>query len=181
MKKKLGTLISLGVVALLSIAVIILYLVPVNYTPLVANPNYIVVNKTETTSGTFTNAVNETQYNEIITEFNQSFTRSLLSAIFAGQTTGGLNQSATGELPSTTTIDLTTYVSFRYNEAQTLIINSHEQSLKFTEMIFAVSDSSIYDQVTIYFKQNVTGTSYYKLTTYALQVNFYDYIQDLVL
>lgn len=178
MTKKMGSIIALGVVALLAVVVVILYLIPVNYAPKLSAPNSIIVQQSSDKNATVLKENEEDIYNKIMKEFNKSLTRNLLSAIFAGQSSGGTNLTDNGLLPSTTTLPSADVQLVLTYDAQTLTINGKSQPRKVTNVIFQLSDTTTYQAATIYFQQE-DGTGYYEYKTFAMQSNLYDYIMDL--
>lgn len=180
MTKKLGSIIALGIVALLAVVVVILYLIPVNYAPKLSEPNSIIVQQSSTKNGTFLKENDEKKYNKIMQEFNDSLTRNLLSAIFAGQSSGGTNVADKGILPSVQpqsipNADVQIVLTY---DAHTLKINGKTQPRKVTNVIYQLSNTKTYQPATIYFQQE-DGTAYYEYKTFALQTNLYNYIMDL--
>lgn len=180
MTKKLGSIIALGVVALIALVVVILYVIPVNYAPNLRQPNSIIVQQSSTQSATVLKEENKKMYDKIMSEFNDSLTRSLLSAIFAGQNSGGLNISANGVLPTITTIpNAEVQIQLTYS-AQDLVINNKTQPRKITSVIYQINDTKTYQKTMIYFEQE-GGAGYYQYATYAMQSGLYDYITSLTL
>ncbi|MDD4816224.1 MAG: hypothetical protein PHQ62_03740 [Clostridia bacterium] len=174
MKKRLSMLISLGLVALISVGVIVMFLIQVNYKPQINEPNSIVVND----GSTFTKTGNATYFNEIIAQYEKSFTRSYLSAFFAGQVSGN---TSVYELSNTdfNNLSFSEYkIEFYYSSAQTLQENGQNLLRTYDKIIFSVNDNAIYKEIKLYFKQ-MNETNYYVVTTYAIQNNFFDYLENL--
>lgn len=181
MKNKLAPMIVLGVTAIIVLAVMVLYFTPVSYMPQMANPNYIQVHQTSTKHTTCDS--NDEIYKKVLSDVNKSFSQNMLSAIFAGQTSGALNQTSTGELRTTTDApDYVTYVQFDYNQGQTIYVNGHKQNVAVDEVIFQVENIVGFTEVTVYFKQvNTPGetTTYYYMTTLANQAELYKLLQEI--
>ena len=178
MSKKLGSIIALGVIALLAVVVVVLYLIPVNYAPKLKNPNSIIVQQSSTLNATVLKENDKKIYNNLMNKFEESLTRSLLSAIFAGQSSGGTNVTDNGVLPSTASIpNAEVQIVLTYN-AQKLVIDGKEQPRKVTNVIYQLSDTKTYQPATIYFQQE-DGSAYYEYKTFAMQSNLYDYVMSL--
>ena len=181
MKNKIAPIIVLGITALIVLAVMVLYFTPVSYMPKMSNPNYIQVHQTSTKYVTCDS--DDEVYGKVLSTFNNSFSQNMLSAIFAGQTSGALNQTATGELRTTTDApDYVTYVQFDYNEAQKITVNGHLQNVAVEEVIVKVENIVGFSETTVYFKQ-VTQPgetiTYYYMTTLANQAELYKLIQEI--
>jgi len=176
MKKKLGLGIVLGLIALLSAMVVIMVMIPVNYKPEISSPNRIAVLNSENREHLCTETENSEIYDETIKLFEQSFSRSFLSALFAGQLGG-----TTEKIPETNTLqDFTGYkVTFKYNEPQTLIVNGKSSGHKFNKMILEVKEINAYRQLTVYFQQTTNSKFYYYITTYANQSELFEYLNTL--
>lgn len=181
MKNKIAPMIVLGVTALLILTVMVLYFTPISYMPNMAKPDYIQVHQTSTKHTTCDE--NDELYGKVLTTFNKSFSQNLLSAIFAGQTSGALNQTSIGELRTTTTApDYVTYVQFDFNEGQKITINGHEQNVAIEEVIVEVENVVGFAETTVYFKQITSpgeSTTYYYMTTLANQAELYKLIQEI--
>lgn len=181
MKNKIAPMIVLGITALIVVAVMVLYFTPVSYMPKMSNPNYIQVHQTSTKYVTC-DSENEV-YGKVLSVFNNSFSQNTLSAIFAGQTSGAFNQTATGELRTTTEApDFVTYVQFDYNEGQKISVNGHLQTVAVEEVIVQVENIVGFAETTVYFKQVSQpgeSTTYYYMTTLANQAELYKLVQEI--
>jgi len=181
MKKRLSILISLALVALISVAVIVMVLVQVNYKPQINEPNSVIVTQNGSDNPpTFTKTENLETFKEILSQYEQSFTRSYLSAFFAGQVSGDavVTQISAENFNNLTFTDFK--VEFSFSSDQTLTSNGQDLAKKYNKIIFEVSDNSIYKELIIYFNQVVENpTNYYVVSTYALQNGFYDYLETL--
>lgn len=182
MSKKLISFISLGLVALIAVIITIMYLIPVNYSPKINNPDSIIVYESKTSNvGTFQekNESSQENYRKILTEFNNSFTRNYLSALFAGQTSGAINQTKNGFLYyESPTSSMDRYLIFTYTEPQTLVINNVEQEKTFTKIYMEIKSSNSYVLTSLYFQVS-DASNYLLLQTYANQNNLYNLITDL--
>ena len=180
MKKRLSILISLALVALISISVIVMVLVQVNYKPQISEPISVIVTQNGGDNPpTFTKTENLETFNEILNQYEQSFTRSYLSAFFAGQVSGN---AVVTQISAASFDDLTFTafkVEFSYSADQTLTSNGQDLAKKYNKIIFEVSDNAIYKELKIYFNQVLDSSNYYVLSTYALQNSFYDYLETL--
>lgn len=176
MKKKLGLGITLGMIALLSVMVVIMVMVPVNYKPEISLPNRIAVLNSENKQHLCTETENKEIYDETMELFEQSFSRSFLSALFAGQLSG-----TTEKVPETNTLqNFSGYkITFKYNEPQTLIVNGKSPEHKFNKMILEVKETNAYRQLTVYFQQATNSKFYYYITTYANQSALFEYLDTL--
>ena len=74
MKKKIGIAIAFTLIFVIAVAVIVMVCVKVNYKPEIINPTTITVLNSEKKSITLTED-NENLYNQLIDEFEKSFTR----------------------------------------------------------------------------------------------------------
>lgn len=178
MKKKLGAYITLGVVAVIAIAIMIMYLVPVSYVPSMSKPNSITVYQTSAKYGTFDKTIDSESYNKILTAYNKSFQQNFLSAVFAGQTVGA---DANGELKTTTTEpSYSTYIELNF-DAQKITVNGHKQNVLVDQVILQVENTTTFADVKVYFKQAGTSgaTTYYYMTTIAKQASLYELITTL--
>lgn len=176
MKKKIGLGIVLGLVALLSAMVVIMVIIPVNYKPAISAPNRIAVINVDSEQHLCTPDENKEIYDETLNLFEQSFSRSFLSALFAGQLGGSPEKiPQTDVLPSFTGYRIT----FKYNESQTLIVNGKSSEHLFDRAILEVKKTDSYRQITIYFQQVTNSKYYYYLTTFANQSALYDYLDTL--
>lgn len=181
MKKKLGTLITLGAVALVAMAIIILYFAPVSYMPALTAPGHIIVYQSQSTSATLT--ANQETYNKVWAEYQNSFKQNMLSAIFAGQTNGVQNQTLSGELRTTQNApNFSTYLVFNYDTAQSIVVSGHKQNVLIDQVQIEVENEVGYTNTTVYFRQvsdpNEKKT-YYFMTTLANQNSLYKLITGL--
>ena len=181
MKKKLGTLITLACVAVVALAIIILYFMPVTYMPNLSTPNHMIVYKTSSQSATL--LPQDDKYKQIWGEYKNSFEQNMLSAIFAGQTKGIKNQTSSGELKTTKNEPtFQTYIVFNFDTAQKIVVAGHTQNVLVDQVKIEVSNATGYSDTTVYFRQ-VSGvaeqTNYYYMTTLASQSKLYQTIQDI--
>lgn len=180
--KKTGSIIGLGIVAILAITIIVLYLVPVHYAPKLDAPYKITIYKSSTIYGDFVDGEEDDKevYDKVLAYFDSSLTRNLLSAIFAGQTQGGIDLTESGILKTVSTASSTyPQVVLSFSEPQTLVINGKTQLLPINEVIYELADTDIYTITTIYFKQ--ISLKYYQYKTYAIQNDFYEFVNSLSL
>jgi len=177
LKKKIGTLISMGVVAILAITIITMVIIPVNYKPIIANPASISIRNSNNDNGLYTTTnTNHINYiNNILEKFENSFTRSYLSALFAGQINSTLIITQSSSIESFSSYKLT----FNYNTAQTLTVNGISQTHTYDKVIFSVSDTTGYNEINIYFQQTVNDDQYYVMKTFASQSVLFDYLETL--
>ena len=98
MKKKIGIAVGFGFLALIAVAVIIMATIQVNYKPEIANPTVITITNSNNKNITLTQEENEKIYNEVLSQFENSYTRSYLSALFAGQTSNEKDAIQTNNL-----------------------------------------------------------------------------------
>ncbi len=180
MKKKIGIAIAFTLIFVIAVAVIVMVCVKVNYKPEIINPTTITVLNSEKKSITLTED-NENLYNQLIDEFEKSFTRTYLSALFAGQT---FNNSKVILIDGNKIENFEHYkITFNYsNNPQSLIVDGIEQPQQYSQIVFGVSEFDGYQQINIYFKHSIqTGQvdKYYSLTTYSSQKNFYDFLNSI--
>lgn len=178
MKKKLGAYITLGVVAVIAVAIMVMYFAPVSYMPSMSKPNNITVYQTSTKYGTFSPESGAETYNEVLTAYNQSFKQNFLSAVFAGQTIGA---DVNGELKTTTT-EPSFAIGVKLNfDAQKITVNGHQQNVSVDQVILQVENTTTFADVKVYFKQaGTSGTpTYYYMTTLAKQASLYELITTL--
>lgn len=181
MKKKLGAYITLGAIALIAAAILVMYLVPVSYMPAMSKPINITVYQTSTKYGTFSPESGTENYNKVYDAYNQSFGQNFLSALFAGQTKAASSQNASGQLSTTTSApSYSTYLVLNFN-AQKITVNGHKQNVSVDQVIVQVQNTTTFADVKVYFKQaGTTGTTtYYYMTTLAKQAALYELITNL--
>ncbi|MBR2052994.1 MAG: hypothetical protein IKK20_02845 [Clostridia bacterium] len=180
MKKKLGLYVTLGAIALVAMAIIIMYLMPVSYLPSMSKPTNITVYQTTSKYGTFSADTSAKTYNEILDAYNKSFQQNFLSAVFAGQTAA---TSANGELKTTTTKpSYSTYIVLNF-DAQKIVVNGHKQNVSVDQVLLQVENTTTFGDVKVYFKQAGTSgtTTYYYMTTLAKQAALYEVITSLTI
>lgn len=176
MKKKLGIFITLGVVLALAIAVLVLYLIPVNYMPKLNNPDQIRIYVSSSQGLYKANDPNDKPtYDDLLDKYNKAFSQSLLASIFAGQSTTTVQGNGKLDPVDKPSSDMEFVLHF--NEGQKLVVAGVEQS-PISDVYVQVTDSSGYTKSDVYFKQ-ATGTKYYKFTTYVNQKILYDAINNL--
>lgn len=178
MRKRLGIFISLVITAVISIGIIIMVLVQVNYKPIINDPYAINVYESESEYFTLTKAGNESSFNEVMSEYENSFARSFLSAFFAGQVSGNTLITQISDEDFDDLLFTGYKIEFSYSSAQTLQANGQDLLKTYNKIIFEVNNYSTYNELTIYFEQT-TSDNYYVLTTYAIQNSFYDYLVTL--
>ena len=181
MKKKLGAYITLGAVALIAVAILVMYLMPVSYMPAMSKPTNITVYQTSTKYGTFSPESGVENYNKIYDAYTKSFGQNFLSALFAGQTTVAANQKAGGQLSTTTTApSYSTYITVNF-DAQKITVNGQKQNVSVDQVIVQVQNTTTFTDVKVYFKQAGTSgtTTYYYMTTLAKQAALYELITNL--
>lgn len=171
MKKKIGIFIGLALVALLVITVVVMTIVQVNYKPEIAVPNSITILNNEGKSVYSSPDHSDEVYDETLKHFEQSFSRSFLSAFFAGQVNNSLNVVETTELQSFTNYKIT----LKYEENQVL----KEKEEKYNNIIIGVTNSAEYQEISIYFQQAASTNYYYVLKTFVKQNVFFDYLETL--
>lgn len=181
MKKKLGTLIALGVVAVVALAIIVLYFMPVSYMPALSQPSHMIVYKSSSQSATF--SPSDEKYNDIWGEYQNSFKQNMLSAIFAGQTSGIQNQTSSGELKTTKNApSFSTKLVFNYDTAQKIVVGGHAQNVLIDQVQIEITDGVGYSDAKVYFRQVVevgAQVTYYYMTTLANQSSLYETISSL--
>ena len=176
MKKKISIAVGFGILAILAVAVIIMASIQVNYKPQIANPTVISITNANSKNITLTEEENEKIYNEVLTQFENSFTRSYLSALFAGQTSNENDAIQTNNLENFNSYK----VVFNYsNNPQDLTINGETKPQKYSQIIFGVSDFEGYQKINVYFKHSTSSTVYYLLETFTSQSNFFDYLENI--
>lgn len=178
MKKKIGLGIGLGLIAILSILIVVAVVVPVNYKPAILAPDRITVydNKNSENKSMFCSPSQNLEiYEKISTHFEQSFTRSYLSALFAGQLSGEVKVSQVTTLQTFSNFK----VVFKYNNEQTLTVNGVTSVHKYNKIILEVKNVDSYREMNIYFQQVANPDYYYLLTTYANQNSFFEYLNTL--
>lgn len=176
MKKKIGLGISFGLLLLISIMVVVMVSVSVNYKPVFASPDSITIRNKGNKEVFYTEAVNKEIYDETMKLFNQSFSRSYLSAILSGQTGNNADVTQTKNIQVFSDYKVT----FGFTEEQTLKINNVAKEQKYNKIIFEVKNSGTFFQLNLYFQQAANSSFYYALTTYANQTELYKYIETLV-
>lgn len=176
-KSKIIIIIVMALVALLAVATIILSVVKIEYSPSLNKPTYIAVS-TANGSGSFPQ--DNENFDKILTEYNNSYSRSILSAVFAGQTSNAINKTANGTLPTVNSFPTTTtYIKFKFNEPQELTIADKVLPSHYTEILVEVGNSASFVKTSVYYKQDTSTTAYYLLETYANQANLYEFINSL--
>lgn len=185
MKNKLGTLITLGVVAVIALAVIIMYFAKVTYMPAMTNPTAITVYQTSTKSATFTKTEQESEYYNILNSYNQSFQQNFLSALFAGQTQVAGSLTSGGQLRTTTSAPaFSTYLVLDFEE-QKIVVQGHQQNVSVDQVIVQIQNTTTFSETTVYFKQvseySNQSATYYTMKTLANQAQIYKLITELVI
>lgn len=176
-KNKIIIIVAMALVAVLAATTIILSVVKINYAPQISKPSIIYV-KTSNDDGSFTET-NE-NFDKILEEYNKSYTRSVMSAIFAGQNSTAINLTENGTLPTVNQVPAAeNLIRLKYEEPQVLKINGKELDGKFKEVYVQVSNNASFAVTEVYFKQNSDVTAYYLLKTYANQAGLYELIQSL--
>jgi len=176
MKKKVGLGIGFGLIMLISIMIVIMVSVSVNYKPVFASPDSITIRNEGGKEAFLTHEINTEIYDETMKLFEQSFTRSYLSAFFAGQTGNTADVIETKNIQTFNDYKIT----FGFTEKQTLTVNNVAKEQKYKKIIFEVKNSGTFVQLNLYFQQDANPLYYYVLTTYANQTELYKYLDTLV-
>ena len=163
MKKKIIISVSLGIVALLAIATLILALVPVNKNTVIAKPNsiYITNQNTKEFGGNcaYDNIQDITQngsamLNDFYKAFNESFEQKALVAMFTNQSNSGIKANYVDVAGSSEKIsknyDTTEKftVIFQYNENQTIYVEEKDLSFEYNYLFFEVTNADERQEVT---------------------------------
>ncbi len=163
MKKKIIISVSLGIVALLAIATLILALVPVNKNTVIAKPNsiYITNQNTKEFGGNcaYDNIQDVTQngsamLNDFYKAFNESFEQKALVAMFTNQSNSGIKANYVDVAGSSEKIsknyDTTEKftVIFQYNENQTIYVEEKDLSFEYNYLFFEVTNADERQEVT---------------------------------
>ncbi len=163
MKKKIIISVSLGIVALLAIATLILALVPVNKNTVIAKPNsiYITNQNTKEFGGhcAYDNIQDVTQngsamLNDFYKAFNESFEQKALVAMFTNQSNSGIKANYVDVAGSSEKIsknyDTTEKftVIFQYNENQTIYVEEKDLSFEYNYLFFEVTNADERQEVT---------------------------------
>ena len=163
MKKKIIISVSLGIVALLAIATLILALVPVNKNTVITKPNsiYITNQNTKEFGGNcaYDNIQDVTQngsamLNDFYKAFNESFEQKALVAMFTNQSNSGIKANYVDVAGSSEKIsknyDTTEKftVIFQYNENQTIYVEEKELSFEYNYLFFEVTNADERQEVT---------------------------------
>lgn len=156
MKKKIIISVSLGIVALLAIATLILALVPVNKNTVIAKPNsiYITNQNTKEFGGhcAYDNIQDITQngsamLNDFYKAFNESFEQKALVAMFTNQSNSGIKANYVDVAGSSEKIsknyDTTEKftVIFYYYEAQKIYVEEKDMSFEYNYLFFEVTNT----------------------------------------
>lgn len=158
MKKKIIISVSLGIVALLAIATLILALVPVNKNTVIAKPNDVYITNKNLVDdktgyrGTYDNIQDVTQkgsvmLNDFYKAFNQSFEQNALVAMFNGQSNSGIKANYVDVAGSSEKIsknyDTTEKftVIFYYYEAQKIYVEEKDMSFEYNYLFFEVTNT----------------------------------------
>lgn len=163
MKKKIIISVSLGIVALLAIATLILALVPVNKNTVIAKPNsiYITNQNTKEFGGNcaYDNIQDVTQngsamLNDFYKAFNESFEQKALVAMFTNQSNSGIKANYVDVAGSSEKIsknyDTTEKftVIFQYNENQIIYVEEKDLSFEYNYLFFEVTNADERQEVT---------------------------------
>ena len=163
MKKKIIISVSLGIVALLAIATLILALVPVNKNTVIAKPNsiYITNKNTKEFGGNcaYDNIQDITQngsamLNDFYKAFNESFEQKALVAMFTDQSNSGIKANCADVAGSSVKIsknyDTTEKftVIFQYNDNQTIYVEEKDLSFEYNYLFFEVTNADERQEVT---------------------------------
>ncbi len=163
MKKKIIISVSLGIVALLAIATLILALVPVNKNTVITKPNsiYITNQNTKEFGGNcaYDNIQDVTQngsamLNDFYKAFNESFEQKALVAMFTDQSNSGIKANYADVAGSSKKIsknyDSTEKftVIFQYNDNQTIYVEEKDLSFEYNYLFFEVTNADERQEVT---------------------------------
>ena len=163
MKKKIIISVSLGIVALLAIATLILALVPVNKNTVITKPNsiYITNQNTKEFGGNcaYDNIQDITQngsamLNDFYKAFNESFEQKALVAMFTNQSNSGIKANYVDVAGSSEKIsknyDSTEKftVIFHYNNNQTIYVEEKDLSFEYNYLFFEVTNADERQEVT---------------------------------
>lgn len=194
MKKKLTIIFSVLVIALV-LATIALAIIPINlYNGIESNISSIVVYK---------NGVGET-YEPLIDDDSQvvidkiydlqkkSIGETILSSWLQSTSsfTASINKETTSSFSSLLTNTSNVFVEFKYSGTQTLMLNgevyldksiSTPAQVEYTSLFLPISNTSSFDNVTIYvaYYQDGSVVSKFQIKTIAHQSDLYSYIMDL--
>ena len=108
-------------------------------------------------------------------EFEKSYSRSFLSALFAGQ----VGNDAKAVLIDSNKIDTFTQykITFSYTSEQSLTVQNETKEKTYNKIEFAVEDSESFENSKIYFK--VSENYYYELSTMSNQQSFFKFLEGI--
>ena len=165
MKKKIIISVSLGIVALLAIATLILALVPVNKNTVIAKPNSIYITNQNSKDkmgggyGAYDKIQDITQngsvmLNDFYKAFNESFEQKALVAMFTDQSNSGIKANYVEVAGSSEKIsknyDSTEKftVIFQYNDNQTIYVKEKDLYFEYNYLFFEVTNADERQEVT---------------------------------
>lgn len=169
MKKNLAAYVLLGLVALIAVAIMVMYFVPVNYVP-TFNAKYTSVEVYQNSEKHATYNEHTEEFAKVVGDYNASFKQNLLSAIFAGQTSGMGIVSSTSEKYN---FDKYVILWLEGSEGHDLVINGKKQPEKVLNVVVGVTDVAGFRTVKVYFNQAENHNKYYVVNTFANQSTLY--------
>jgi len=190
--KKVLSIISLCLIAVLAVAIIVFSTVNTNYNLNLTKPDYIEIsiNNSNTKESYYSNGDDEHKqvYNKVMELYNASYKQKIMSGIFSGvlfnKPTIIYSTSSVNSI-----LNNGSFIVFNYNNEQTLTLNgkpytytsssgSQTTNIKYNKLYVQVKNSNSITTFNIYVKNIDNDYSYYRYSVQAKQADLYSYIQE---
>ncbi len=185
--RKILSIIAIVLLGVIAAGVIACSFIPKQFNINLETPDYVVVWKDGVSEGV-TYLKNSEEYNQILEKYNASFKSTVLSSMFQGKLFASPNIVDSYHTLNLSTLisDDAIFIEFRYDTVKTVKFNGEEYSdssdNKYVSIMIEVLDSQNLSEIKAYVRYGEAGTnnySYYRYTTYAVQANLFDYINEI--
>lgn len=187
MKKKISQIILYLVLGVVVLGLVLCAVIKVNFKPEIQVPMTDAIGQIEITTTDGTSKVESSKENIDVKKFNNlfnsSFELSVLYSLFSGKLGSEMEVTKLTKEPTVSGYK----VQFLYTEDVNLVINGKEQTIannsttpiKYNRVVFGVEAEKGLTNVALYFYQQGTTNTYYKVSTIANYNSLYNFISDL--